>query len=123
MMWAMNSDRRKNAAHVIVRYGPDLTVLLQRLGEDERISPRNRMALRLVARGRSLSIDRLPASTPVAGSLDERMTRSLVLRFLLRGSNEEMLREAWPGTAAPLSLLIGAANLAGSAPRPRLPFR
>jgi hypothetical protein len=50
------------------------------------------------------------------------MTRSLVMRFMLRGSNEEMVREAWPGPDAPISLLISAANLAGSAPRPRLPF-
>jgi hypothetical protein len=123
MMWEMKPDRRRDAAHAIVRYGPDLTVLLERLGNDERVSsPRNRFALRLLARGRSIAIDPLPESTPFVASLDERVTRSLVMRFMLRGSNEEMLREAWPGPEAPLSLLISAANLAGSAPRPRLPF-
>ena len=54
--------------------------------------------------------------------VDQALTRSLVLRLMLRGSNEEMLREAWPGPEAPLNLLVGAVNLAGSAPRPRLPF-
>jgi hypothetical protein len=116
------ANRRRDAARAIVRYGPDLTVLLERLGEDERLSPRRRLALRLLARGRSVAIDPIPASAPLVGELDERVTRSLVLRFMLRGSNEEMLREAWPGPEAPISLLIGAANLAGSAPRPRLPF-
>ena len=118
----MKPDRRKDAAHAIVRYGPDLTVLLERLGNDERVSQGNRVGLRLLARGRSIAIDPLPDSTPLVGAIDERLTRSLVLRFMLRGSNEEMLREAWPGPEAPLSLLISAANLAGSAPRPRLPF-
>ena len=80
------------------------------------------MALGLLARGRSIVIDPVRGSVPLVGTVDERLTRSLVLRFMLRGSNEEMLREAWPGPEAPLSLLISAANLAGSAPRPRLPF-
>jgi hypothetical protein len=116
------ANRRQDAARAIVRYGPDLTVLLERLAGDERLPAERRLALRVAARGRSLLIDPIPESTPLIGRLDERVTRSLVLRFLLKGSNEEMVREAWPGPDAPLNLLVGAANLAGSAPRPRLPF-
>ena len=116
------ASRREEAARVIVRYGPELTEFLQRLAEDERISQRNRIALGLLARGRALVIDPLPESMPLVGTVDERITRSLVLRFALRGTNEEMIRHAWLGPQAPLDLLIGAANLAGSAPRPRLPF-
>ena len=116
------ANRRQDAAKVIVRYGPELTELLERLGEDERLSPRRRAALRLLARGRSIVVDPIPDSTPLVGGLDERVTGSLVLRFMLRGTNEEMIRHAWPGPEAPINLLIGAANLAGSAPRPRLPF-
>jgi hypothetical protein len=122
MMWVTMASRREDAARVIVRYGPDLTELLERLGEDERITPRNRAALRLAARCRSVAVDPIPESVPLVGRIDEAMTRTLVMRLLLRGTNEEMIRSAWPGPEAPISLLISAANLAGSAPRPRLPF-
>ena len=122
MMSPVVPNRREDAARVIVRYGPELTEFLRRLSEDDGISSRKRMALGLLARGRSLAIDPLPDSTPLVGTLDERLTRSLVLRFALRGTNEEMIRHAWPGPEAPLNLLLGVVNPAGSAPRPRLPF-
>ena len=107
---------------MIVRYGPDLTEFLDRLGHDETVPSYRRVPLRLAARYRGLTVDRLPDSVPFVGSVDEAVTRALVLRLLLRGTNEEAIRHAWPGPDAPLNILVGAVNLAGSAPRPRLPF-
>jgi hypothetical protein len=116
------SGRRQEAARLIARYGPDLTVTLERLGNDPRVPGYRRVPLRLAARWRSVAIDPIRDSVPLVGRADAAVTRSLVLRLMLRGTNEEMIREAWPGPDAPLRLLLGAMGLAGSVPRPRLPF-
>jgi hypothetical protein len=113
---------RQDAARAIARYGPALDVLVGRLSRDERVPLRSRIPMRIVSGYMSLREEVVPDWVPFVRRFDEAAHSALVLRFVLRGSNEEMLREAWPGPDATLSLLLVAAGLADSAPRPKLPF-
>jgi len=113
---------KQDAARAIARYGPDLDVLVERLSRDRRIPPRSRLPMRLAARYMELREEVVPDWVPLVGRFDDAVHSALVLRFVLRGTNEEMLREAWPGPDATLTVLLTAIGLAGSAPRPRLPF-
>ena len=114
--------RRQNAARAIARWGPDLDVLVERLSRDTRTPASRRLPMQAVARYLSLRDEHVPEWVPLVRSFDDAVHSALVLRFVLRGSNEEMLREAWPGPDATLTMLLVAIGLADSAPRPKLPF-
>jgi hypothetical protein len=113
---------KQDAARAIARYGPDLDLLVERLSRDPRMPLRSRIPMSFVARYMALREELVPDWVPLVRRFDEAVHSALVLRFVLRGTNEEMLREAWPGPDAGLSVLMAAIDLAGSAPRPRLPF-
>jgi hypothetical protein len=114
--------RRRDAARMLARYGPDLDILVARLSRDERIGLRARIPIRAVDRYMSLRDRVVPDWMPFARRFDDAVHSALVLRFVLRGTNEEMLREAWPGPDLTLDLVLVAIGLADSAPRPKLPL-
>jgi uncharacterized membrane protein YkvA (DUF1232 family) len=47
----------------------------------------------------------VPDFVPVAGQLDEAIVVALVLRALVRGGGDELLREHWPGPERSLDVI------------------
>ena len=97
---------RRSEARAAARFIPDLLVLFRRLVADPRV-PRWRKAL-LVALIAYLAspIDLVPDFIPVAGQLDDVLIAALVLRVVLRGGGEALVREHWPGPESSLSLIL-----------------
>ena len=54
----------------------------------------------------ALPFDLVPDFIPVAGQLDDVVIVALVLRSLVRGGGEPIVREHWPGPEASLGLVL-----------------
>src|SRR4051794_14071950 len=89
---------------------PDCFVLGGGLVRDPRV-PRRRKALLLALAGSLvLPFDLVPDFIPVAGQLDDAVVVALVLRSLLRGGGEPLIRELWPGSERTLALVLRLAR-------------
>lgn len=97
---------RREWAVALARLIPDCIILLQRLLRDERV-PRRRKALLVGAAGYlALPFDLVPDFIPVAGQLDDALIVGLVLRQVLRGAGEGIVREHWPGPPEGLEIVL-----------------
>ena len=97
---------RREWAVAVARFVPDCVVLMQRLLRDERV-PRRRKALLVVAAAYlAMPFDLVPDFIPVAGQLDDALVVGLVLRSIVRGGGESLVREHWPGPPKGLELVI-----------------
>jgi uncharacterized membrane protein YkvA (DUF1232 family) len=101
---------RGSAARALAGFIPDCVVLVHRLMRDPRVQRRRKLALALLAAYLVLPFDLVPDFIPVAGQLDDAILVALVLRFLVRGGGEPLLREHWPGPARSLALITQAAR-------------
>ena len=59
----------------------------------------------------ALPIDLVPDFLPGIGQLDDAVLLGLALRVVVRGGGIELVREAWPGPEASLTLVLRAAGL------------
>jgi uncharacterized membrane protein YkvA (DUF1232 family) len=97
-------------ARALVRFVPDCIVLFRRLLSDSRV-PRGRKLLLLALVGYlAMPLDLIPDFIPVAGQLDDAILVALVLRIILRGAGDDLVREHWPGPEASLDAVL---HLAG----------
>ena len=97
---------RKESARALAGFIPDCVVLCSRLLGDPRV-PRRKKALLVALTGYlALPFDLVPDFIPVAGQLDDVVVVALVLRSLLRGGGESLVREHWPGPESSLSLVL-----------------
>jgi uncharacterized membrane protein YkvA (DUF1232 family) len=71
---------------------------------------RRKLALVLLAAYVLLPFDLVPDFIPVAGQLDDAILVALVLRALVRGGGEPLVREHWPGPERSLALICRAAR-------------
>jgi uncharacterized membrane protein YkvA (DUF1232 family) len=97
---------RGESARALAGFIPDCIVLCGRLLGDPRV-PRRRKALLVALAGYlALPFDLVPDFIPVAGQLDDVVIVALVLRSLVRGGGESLVREHWPGPETSLRLVL-----------------
>jgi uncharacterized membrane protein YkvA (DUF1232 family) len=97
---------RRESARALAGFIPDCIVLCSRLLGDPRV-PRGKKALLVALTGYlALPFDLVPDFIPVAGQLDDAVIVALVLRSLLRGGGEPLVREHWPGPDSSLALVL-----------------
>jgi uncharacterized membrane protein YkvA (DUF1232 family) len=97
-------------ARALARFVPDCIVLFRRLLSDSRV-PRGRKLLLLALVGYlAMPLDLIPDFIPVAGQLDDAILVALVLRTVLRGAGDDLVREHWPGPEASLDAVLRLAG-------------
>jgi uncharacterized membrane protein YkvA (DUF1232 family) len=108
---ALIAAGRREDARALAGFIPDCAVLVGRLARDRRV-PRARRAILFVVLGYlALPIDLVPDFLPGIGQLDDAVVLGLALRLVVRGGGGELVREAWPGPAASLQIVLRAAGL------------
>jgi uncharacterized membrane protein YkvA (DUF1232 family) len=101
---------RREAARALAGFIPDCVILCSRLLRDPRV-PRRKKALLLALAGYlAFPFDLVPDFVPVAGQIDDVVIVALVLRSLLRGGGEPLVREHWPGPNTSLALVLRLAG-------------
>jgi len=95
---------RRGDARALAGFVPDCVVLVRRLLRDPRVPRRRKLALVLLAAYLVVPIDLVPDFIPVAGQLDDAILVALMLRYLVRGGGEALVREHWPGPARSLAV-------------------
>jgi uncharacterized membrane protein YkvA (DUF1232 family) len=102
---------RREDARALAGFIPDCVVMVSRLARDGRISRPRRALLFGVLGYLALPIDLVPDFLPGIGQLDDAVLLGLALRVVVRGGGTELVREAWPGPQASLTLVLRAAGL------------
>jgi uncharacterized membrane protein YkvA (DUF1232 family) len=105
---ALAAAGRRADARALAGFVPDCVVLVRRLLHDPRVPRRRKLPLALAAAYLLMPIDLVPDFIPVAGQLDDAIVVGLVLRGLVRGGSDELLREHWPGPPRSLALVCRA---------------
>jgi uncharacterized membrane protein YkvA (DUF1232 family) len=108
---ALIAAGRREDARALAGFIPDCLVLVSRLARDRRI-PRSRRAVLFIVLGYlAIPIDLVPDFLPGIGQLDDAVLLGLALRLVVRGGGSGLVREAWPGPQASLTLVLRAAGL------------
>jgi uncharacterized membrane protein YkvA (DUF1232 family) len=108
---ALIAAGRREDARALAGFIPDCLVLVSRLARDRRISRPRRAILFLVLGYLALPIDLVPDFLPGIGQLDDAVVLGLALRVVVRSGGTEIVRQAWPGPEASLTLVLRAAGL------------
>ncbi|HEY5160673.1 MAG TPA: YkvA family protein [Gaiellaceae bacterium] len=101
---------RRTQARALAGFIPDCIVLVGRLLHDPRVPRRRKLLLVATAGYLALPFDLVPDFIPVVGQLDDAIIVALVLRSFLRGGEEQLLREHWPGPESSLELILRLIN-------------
>lgn len=97
---------RKGAARAVARFVPDCIVLFRRLLADPRVPRRKKLILAALIPYLVLPFDLVPDFIPIAGYLDDAVIVALVLRHVLRGSDQELIEAHWPGPQESLRVIL-----------------
>jgi uncharacterized membrane protein YkvA (DUF1232 family) len=108
---ALIAAGRREDARALAGFIPDCLVLVSRLARDGRISRSRRAVLFIVLGYLAIPIDLVPDFLPGIGQLDDAVLLGLALRLVVRGGGTGLVREAWPGPQASLTLVLRAAGL------------
>jgi uncharacterized membrane protein YkvA (DUF1232 family) len=101
---------RRETASALAGFIPDCVVLCGRLLRDPRVPRRKKVLLVALAGYLALPFDLVPDFIPVAGQLDDVVIVAFVLRSFLRGGEEALIREHWPGPDSSLRLVLRIAG-------------
>jgi uncharacterized membrane protein YkvA (DUF1232 family) len=101
-------------AVAVARFVPDCIVLMQRLLRDERVPRRCQALLVVAAAYLAMPLDLVPDFIPVAGQLDDALVVGLVLRSVVRGAGEAVVRDHWPGPPEGLEIVLRWTTIASS---------
>jgi uncharacterized membrane protein YkvA (DUF1232 family) len=97
---------RPERARALAGFIPDCVILCSRLLRDPRVPRRKKALLIALAGYLALPFDLVPDFIPVAGQLDDVVIVALVLRSLLRGGGESLVRQHWPGPETSLAVVL-----------------
>jgi len=97
---------RRESARALAGFIPDCLVLCGRLLRDPRLPRRKKLLLGALAGYLALPFDLVPDFIPIVGQLDDVILVALVLRSLLRGGGETLVREHWPGPDSTLAIVL-----------------
>jgi uncharacterized membrane protein YkvA (DUF1232 family) len=111
---ALIAAGRREDARALAGFIPDCLVLVSRLARDKRISRARRAVLFIVLGYLAVPFDLVPDFLPGIGHLDDAVLLGLALRVIVRGGGSDLVREAWPGPEASLTLVLRAAGLQGN---------
>jgi uncharacterized membrane protein YkvA (DUF1232 family) len=106
LVLALTFAGRRGDARALAGFIPDCLVLFKRLLADPRVPRRRKALLAGLIAYLAMPIDLVPDFIPVAGQLDDAILVVMVLRAVLRGSGEALLREHWPGPEQSLQIII-----------------
>ena len=102
---------RREEARALAGFVPDCVVLLRRLLADGRVPLPRKLTMLLLIGYLAMPLDLVPDFVPVAGQLDDAILVALMLRWVLKASESDLIQEHWPGP--PTSLAV-VRRLAGS---------
>jgi uncharacterized membrane protein YkvA (DUF1232 family) len=108
---ALIAAGRREDARALAGFIPDCIVMVSRLARDRRISTPRRAALFVALGYLALPIDLVPDFLPGIGQLDDAVVLGLALRLVVHGGGTSLVREAWPGPEASLTIVLRAAGL------------
>jgi uncharacterized membrane protein YkvA (DUF1232 family) len=97
---------RRESARALAGFIPDCDILCSRLLRDPRVPRRKKALLVALAGYLALPFDLVPDFIPIAGQLDDAIIVAMVLRSLLRGGGELLVRQHWPGPEKSLALVL-----------------
>ncbi len=101
---------RREGARAAAAFVPDCVILLGRLLSDPRVARRKKLVLAALIPYLLMPFDLVPDFIPVAGQLDDAILLMVVLRRVLRGSGDALLREHWPGPERSLAVVLRLAG-------------
>ena len=101
---------RRESARALAGFIPDCDVICGRVLRDPRVPRRRKALLVALAAYLALPFDLVPDFIPVAGQLDDVVIVALVLRSLVRGGGEPIVREHWPGPENSLAIVLRLAG-------------
>jgi uncharacterized membrane protein YkvA (DUF1232 family) len=107
--WLAVSGRRESV-RAVAGLVPDFVVLFRRLLGDRRVPRRSKLLLVAVIPYLAMPFDLVPDFIPVAGYLDDAVIVAFVLRWVLRGTGPELIREHWPGPETSLGMVLRLAG-------------
>jgi uncharacterized membrane protein YkvA (DUF1232 family) len=93
-------------ARELVLLVPNLVRLFGGLLRDSRVPLRAKIVLALAGVWLASPIDLIPEFIPIVGPLDDAIVAALALRFALRTTSENVIREHWRGDPATLERLL-----------------
>jgi uncharacterized membrane protein YkvA (DUF1232 family) len=103
---------RKDTARAVARFVPDCIVLFRRLLADPRVPRRKKFVLAALIAYLALPFDLVPDFIPIAGYLDDAIIVAFVLRYVLRGSDRELIERHRPGPNKSLGPILRLAGYA-----------
>ena len=102
---------KKSMAQAIVRFLPDCIILFKNLLKDKRVRRKHKLAIVLLIGYLAIPIDIVPDFIPIAGQLDDAIIVAIVLRYIFKGVETQLLKDKWLGPQSSLKLLMKLARL------------
>ena len=96
----------KRKTRRFARHAPQVTILCRDLIGDPRVSPFNKLILRVLVGYLELPLDLIPDFIPIIGRLDDALVVAIAIRTALKSADADLIRQHWPGPQpAPDSVL------------------
>jgi uncharacterized membrane protein YkvA (DUF1232 family) len=108
---------RRSAARELATLIPNLVRLFRGLLGDRRVPWQAKAWIAVAVAWVVSPIDLIPEFLPIVGPLDDAIVAALVLRYVVKHTDPEILAEHWRGDPATLRKIVGmraASNLEGS---------
>jgi uncharacterized membrane protein YkvA (DUF1232 family) len=101
---------RRTAARELATLVPNIAALFGGLLRDRRVPGGSKVLLAIAIAWIASPIDLIPEFIPIAGPLDDAIVAALVLRRVLRRTDQTVLEEHWRGEPATLEAILRLAG-------------